>query len=64
MVLVSYIVFGRLAVFITGTLLGIFLHSSWEAQRGRNYSGGGFSWGGQIGKGKEAEHSKVIHPSV
>ena len=49
-------------MFITGTLLGIVLHSSWEAQRGRNYSEGGFVWRERIDKGEGADHTKVIHP--
>ena len=52
-------------MFIAGILLGIALHSSWEAQRGRNSSsGGGFTWRERTDKGKGADHTKVIHPSM
>ncbi|RPB24512.1 hypothetical protein L211DRAFT_171494 [Terfezia boudieri ATCC MYA-4762] len=33
---VSYMIFGRLALFITGTLVGAIVHSSWETHRRRN----------------------------
>ncbi|KAF8429658.1 PXA domain-containing protein [Tirmania nivea] len=33
---VSYVIFGRLALFIAGTLVGAIVHSAWETHRRRN----------------------------
>ena len=63
---VSYMIFGRLVLFIAGTLVGAIVHSSWETHRRRNGQQSAiFAWKAAKEKGVEddLETLKVSNPT-
>ena len=63
-ILVSYLVLGRLAFFIAGTFVGILLHSSWETQKDRNSTRSVLGWEERVDKEKGEGDTKVIYLSI
>ena len=63
---ISYMIFGRLALFIAGALVGVIVHSSWETHRRRDDQDDAiFAWKARKEKGAEddLEIPKVSNPA-